>query len=85
MSCFGTGNKYVRIVWNGTPSLAYSPLAAYPPVDATQAELSVTVENSLPVTTSGPVVASIQVETDSGSYCAINPDQWQMTVDTLSG
>jgi hypothetical protein len=64
--------------------LAYSPLAAYPPVDATQAEIATSVEDSLHVTTAGPETVSIQVETDSGSYCVINPGQWQMTVDTLS-
>jgi hypothetical protein len=73
------------VVWNGDPGLAVAPIAAYPPVDATQAELAATVEDSLPVTTLGPVTVSIQVETDAGSYCVINPGEWQMTVDTLSG
>ena len=75
----------MRIVWDGTPSLASSPLAVNPPVDGTQAEFATTDEASLPVTTTDPVVVSIQVETDAGSYCVLTPDEWQMTVDTLSG
>ncbi len=84
VSCFGTGRKYARVVWNGGAG-ASGPLAAYPPVGSSQAELSTTVEDSLPVSTTDSVTVSIQVETDSGSSCVINPGLWQLTTETMTG
>ncbi len=83
-ACFGSGRKYAQVMFNGAPGDT-APLAAYPTVDSTsQEEIPVSLEDSLPVSTSSPVTVSINIETDDGSSCVFTPGEWQMTVETVS-